>query len=1001
MKSSGGSSPSERRRTRRASDAGAAEQEHASASPPSPSSLGTAGNYVATSVAAGLLAPNESRASALDRARVRLHQNTAQAIETPMPQAAAAKPGTTTTVANEPTIAERTDLPALEMNDPSTVGVDIAPAPSGSESSPVQHSPKATIAASATPSTPSPSKASPLQFITAATASKATPDGQTGKAAAIAVPATATRVVAQAVRRETRHPGGSRSPPCSPQQQFLMNAFASASSILAPDVGGPQMPNLGSNREKGAVSRQSPLSPAHSQADEGVEYSLVADADGPTVNLHPNLSQESNVTAEEDAAVVDAELLDSVGNFIDSLNRHGQQPGRKDGPNDLDNKRKIPATERQRKDAEDAAAAIDKIRSDDEEEDAAAAFDESRSTDNASEEDGNEVDPAIRENIGAFIDSLQHNDNKDNIDCSSSGAVDKDIVAVQEQEKDQKEAAGSLEFEDETDAFVLDINALEAATMQGDLISSDNKDESSQGLFPGAKANSDDIAAKKEPSSPASVSKEEVDVCNEDKSTALRAIEEYKTTHAPAEGMSPSDEEMLELYVGKAAYLLESKVPIKDAAKQILRSSRKHGVADDMVIKIFQALKAVGNETNKTGDQPDASQTTTTDDEPKFLAGVEQEKAITQADSTSSSDDIASSSDNEERLDEKTELNADSPSLAHPSRSSDRYQEAKPSAVNSEYQEDYDSDISETFQRKTKTVAEMRNITGDSGDVEVYLMDEENVEVAYVDEADEAVGDEKGRKDCRESNETSAGAIEKNNDAPLKADEDDVIPPQRRHAVKVQRKTRRGIKANKACKGVPNESIPSAADEELAPVASYEYYPGEPMEDFKKLIKRQQIFEKQSKEEDVAESSHLGGVAAAVAIIQRSPRHKSRSSKVLHSSKTPVYRQSYEERTREHSGYSEIHFYSLSDATAINQEAHRLDEDSWEDRDVKQRFLHEKSISLSRNWFGKSSAFFNPHDARVYLPISLRFYFYLPRLLLLTRAKHSLPHFIISQAPYQ
>ena len=945
MKSSGSSSPSERKRTRHASNAGAAEQQHAFASSPSPSSPGTAGNYVATSVAAGLLAPNESRASALDRARVRLHQNTAQAAETPSPQAAAAKAVTTTTVANEPTIAERTDLPALELNDPSTVGVDIAPAPSGSESSPVQHSPKATIAASATPSTPSPSKASPLQFIKAATASKATPDGQTGKAAAIVVPATATRVVAQAVHRETRHPGGSRSPPCSPQQQFLMNAFASASSILAPDVGGPQMPNLGSNREKGAVSRQSPLSPASSRADEGVEYSLVADADGPTVNLHPNLSRESNVTAEEDAAVVDAELLDSVGNFIDSLNRHGQQPGRKDGPNDLDIKNKIPATERQRKDAEDAAAAIDKIRSDDKEEDAAAAIDESRSTDNASEEDGNKVDPAIRENIGAFIDSLQHNDNKDNIDCSSSGAVDKDIVAVQEQEKDQMEVAGSLEFEDETDAFVLDINALEAVTMQGDLISS-------------------------EPSSPASASKEEVDVCNEDKSTALRAIEEYKTTHAPAEGMSPSDEEMLELYVGKAAYMLESKVPIKDAAKQILRSSRKHGVADEMIIKIFQALKAVANETNKTEDQPDTSQTTTTDDEPKFLAGVEHEKAITQADSASSSDDIASSSDNEERLDEKTELNADSPSLAHPSRSSNSYQEAKPSAVNSEYEEDYDSDISETFQRKTKTGAEMRNITdtGDSGDMEVYLMDEENVEVAYVDEADEAVEDEKGRKECRESNETRAGAVEKNNDAPLKADEDDVIPPQQHHAGKVQRKTRRGMKANKACKGVPNESIPSAADEELAPVASYEYYPGEPMEDFKKLIERQQIFEKQSKEEDVAESSHLGGVAAAVAIIQRSPRHtsKSRSSKVLYSER-PVYRQSYEERTREHSGYSEIHFYSLSDATAINQEAHRLDEDSWEDRDVKQRFLHEKSISLSRNWFGKSSAVFNPHDARVYL----------------------------------
>ncbi len=957
-------------------------------SSPSPSSPGTAGNYVATSVAAGLLAPNESRASALDRARARLHQNAAQAAETPSPQAAAAKAGTTTAVANEPTIAERTDLPALELNDPSTVGVDIAPAPSGSEYSPVQDSPKATIAASASPATPSPSKVSPLQFIKAATASKATPDGQIGKAAAIAVPATATRVVACVVHRDTRHSGGSRSPPCSPQQQFLMNAFASASSILAPDVSGPQMPNLGSNnREKGAVSRQSPLPPAPSRADEGVEYSLVADAapsssdaDGPTVNLHPNLSQESNVSAEEDAAVVDAELLDSVGNFIDSLNRHGQQPGGKDGPNDLDNKSEIPATERQSKDAEDAAAAIDEIRSDDEEEDAAAAIDESRSTDDASEEDGNEVDPAIRENIGAFIDSLQHNDNKDNIDCSSSGAADKSVAAVQEQENDQKEATRSLEFEDETDAFVLDITALEAAaTTQGGLISSDNKDESSQGISPGAKAGSDDMAAEKEPSSSASASKEEVDVSNDDKSTALRAIEEYKKTYAPAEGMSPSDEEMLELYVGKAAYLLESKVPIKDAAKQILSSSRKHGVADDMIIKIFQALKAVGKEIiNKAEDQPKVSQTTTTDDEPKSLTSVEQENAITQAGSTSSSDDIASSSDNEERLDEKTEATADSPSLAHPSRSSDRYQEAKPSG---EYEEDYDSDISETFQRKT--VAEMRNISGDSSDMEVYLMHEEHVEVAYVDEADEAVEDKKGRKECRESNDATAGAVEKNNDAPLKADKDDVILSEQNHAGKVQRKTRRGIKANKACKGVSNDSIPAAADEELAPVASYEFFqPGEPI--FKKLIERQQIFEKQSKEEDVAELSHLGGVAAAVAITQRSPRHKSRSSKVLYS-KRPVYRQSYEERTREHSGYSDVDFYSLSDATAINQEAHRLDEDSWEDRNVKQRFLHEKSISLSRNWFGKSSAFFNPHDAHMHLPISLRFYFYLPHLHRLTR----------------
>jgi hypothetical protein len=252
------------------------------------------------------------------------------------------------------------------------------------------------------------------------------------------------------------------------------------------------------------------------------------------------------------------------------------------------------------------------------------------------------------------------------------------------------------------------------------------------------------------------------------------------------------------------------------------------------------------------------------------------------------------------------------------------------------------------------------------------------------------VEDKKGRKECRESNDTTAGAVEKNNDAPLKADDDDVIPSEQHHAGKVQRKTRRGMKANKSCKGVPNDSILAAVDEELAPVPSYEYYqPGDdPQSAFQKLIERQQIFEKQSKEEDVAESSHLGGVSAAVAITQRSPRHKSRSSKVLYS-KRPVYRQSYEERTSHYVTRSDVDFYSLSDATAINQGAHRLDEDSWEDRDVKQRFLHEKSISLSRNWFGKSSAF-SIHTTLMCIYLFLFISIFICPLSFFLRAKHSL-----------
>ena len=81
---------------------------------------------------------------------------------------------------------------------------------------------------------------SPLQFMRSATASKASPDGvaqrptlsphsspsPTSRPVGAAVPAMATQMVAQAVHRDPKSSGG-RSPPRSPQQEFLMNAFAS------------------------------------------------------------------------------------------------------------------------------------------------------------------------------------------------------------------------------------------------------------------------------------------------------------------------------------------------------------------------------------------------------------------------------------------------------------------------------------------------------------------------------------------------------------------------------------------------------------------------------------------------------------------------------------------------------------------------------------------------------------------------------------------------------
>lgn len=58
------------------------------------------------------------------------------------------------------------------------------------------------------------------------------------------------------------------------------------------------------------------------------------------------------------------------------------------------------------------------------------------------------------------------------------------------------------------------------------------------------------------------------------------------------------------------------------------------------------------------------------------------------------------------------------------------------------------------------------------------------------------------------------------------------------------------------------------------------------------------------------------------------------------------------ERTKDHKGYREIDFYSLYEATTVKAQDQDIDFVSWDCREVRQRFLHEKSVE-SRNWFGK------------------------------------------------
>jgi len=84
----------------------------------------------------------------------------------------------------------------------------------------------------------------------------------------------------------------------------------------------------------------------------------------------------------------------------------------------------------------------------------------------------------------------------------------------------------------------------------------------------------------------------------------------------------------------------------------------------------------------------------------------------------------------------------------------------------------------------------------------------------------------------------------------------------------------------------------------------------------------------------------INGVAAAAAISTRKGRLTRR-----------ICLRPMEDRTKDHEGYFDIDFYSLYEATEVSVEDQDIDRAPWEYRDVRQRFLHEKSVE-SRNWFG-------------------------------------------------
>jgi len=80
------------------------------------------------------------------------------------------------------------------------------------------------------------------------------------------------------------------------------------------------------------------------------------------------------------------------------------------------------------------------------------------------------------------------------------------------------------------------------------------------------------------------------------------------------------------------------------------------------------------------------------------------------------------------------------------------------------------------------------------------------------------------------------------------------------------------------------------------------------------------------------------------------------SDSMFHKKAFPIARMncklSYNRRVKSHEGYFDVDVYSLQESATHGEKNVHKDETPWELRYVRQRFLYERSLTFSRNWFG-------------------------------------------------
>ena len=450
---------------------------------------------------------------------------------------------------------------------------------------------------------------------------------------------------------------------------------------------------------------------------------------------------------------------------------------------------------------------------------------------------------------------------------------------------------------------------------------------------------------------------------------ASAAVKEYMRRFAPKEGLSPETKNKLICYSSFAAIKLHNKVRIKEAAREILCASRKEGVEDSMMMKIFQCLKSVEDSViHKMPIQQKEKSPTT----PQSLAKFNSEDS---SDSTSvASVDFEAKFGLMEDVDESEDIQAFLTRFKtlvegghFPDANIDALEVICQKSEAKDYGDDVEVDLVHGFVKKDFLVSDKELTTEEklwsegpdkdlyrrysdflkkipvevenpsdlhkrlktldkylitevhdvnSGDTEVYLMDESVVEVAYVNEEEEKRAAEKPKK------------VEKSSS--INSDD--------------KRKGRVGAFQKPGEKLAALEKMFEERDEMI----------------IREFTKRSTRLERwmspwersfRIDQDSIVSARKIDGVASAAAASMTNQSRRRRME--LHFPVTQHWRKSYKERTKAHTGYFDVDYFSLKESSVVSGQRHRLDDVPWEHRDVKQRLLLGKDIAFNRNWFGR------------------------------------------------